>query len=140
MCSSRNRFESAPSSLPAPWMKRCSRLNSSIYTANSNIARQETRVGYANTNKIYHDPIICLEHLWTDAQHYTHEDPSLATASKVFISYDFIGQLHLYYFVLSKSQLSIVRIETGNKHTPSFQLSKNMRVKDVVSVPVSNLF
>lgn len=59
-------------------------------------------------------------------------------ATKVFLSEDFSGQWYLCYILLSRFQLSIVKIDfTSNYPNISFGMLTSISAKDAVPIPVS---
>lgn len=62
---------------------------------------------------------------------------SFGAASKVFLSPDFVGQMHFCFLVPSRNSISIARIEIMNNMQLIIGVVKSFRAKDAIAIPVS---
>lgn len=68
---------------------------------------------------------------------FSRESSQTNSATKVFLSIDFVGQMHFCYLIPSRSQLSIARLEVTNNLQLIIGVVKSFRAKDAIAIPVS---
>ncbi|EEZ99272.2 anaphase-promoting complex subunit 1 [Tribolium castaneum] len=130
----------ATSSIGSPWLQRASRLNTSIpsgpsYCAPNNCSFFDCSklMSYLHTN-----PLICLDHLWTDPN-LTQDDNMSSATSKVFLCDDLTHQWYLCYILPVKCQLCLVQIDFTDPSNIRFGMVNSLSVKDAVPIPMCHM-